>query len=262
MNGDIKALEKQNSSASFVAEMPIRGPASVIPLPMTPMEMLGKAVQSGASIEVLEKLMALQERWQANQSRMEFDEAVSQAKKEIPIIAKNATGHNQKRYANFAAIAKSVDPILGNYGLSYRFRTSQSEKGISVTCILSHKSGHSEETTLSGPADASGSKNAIQAIGSTLTYLQRYSLVQMLGLAAAEDDDGAAAGMGETISLEQRDRLVIMATDIGAKMDDFCNVLKVQSIDKLPARQFDSAVALLKLRGKTKAEPVKQEEAK
>ena len=81
---------------------------------------------------------------------------------------------------------------MAAHGLSYRFRTIQ-DGAIKVTCILSHKSGHSEENTLSGPADASGSKNAIQAIGSTLTYLQRYTLTQALGLAASDDDDGRSA---------------------------------------------------------------------
>ena len=250
--GDIKALEQQNFSGGV-------GPAAVVsytPSPMTPMDMLAKAVQSGAAIEVLEKLMALQERWQANQARMAFDEAVSQAKKAIPVITKNATGHNSKKYANFAAIAKAVDPILGEHGLSYRFRTSQSDKAISVTCILSHKAGHSEETTLAGPADSSGNKNAIQSIGSTLTYLQRYSLVQMLGLAAAEDDDGNAAGMGETINNDQFHTLSLLATEVGANMRAFEKLLKVENLRDLPARQFDSALALLK--SKRKSEP-KQE---
>jgi ERF superfamily len=155
----------------------------------TPMTMLDRAVASGASIEVLEKLMGLQERFEANQARKAFDAAIADAKSQIPPIIRNATGHNAKRYADFAAIAAVIDPIIGQHGLNYRFRTVQTDK-IAVTCILSHKAGHSEETTLCGPADATGNKNAIQAIGSTLTYLQRYSLVQALGLAAAHDDDG------------------------------------------------------------------------
>lgn len=251
----VKNLEQQNTT-SIGEVLNVRGPISPIPLPVTPMEMLAKAVQSGAGIEVLEKLMALQERWQSNQARMEFDNAVAEAKREIPVITKNATGHNKMRYANFAAIAKAVDPILGTHGLSYRFRTSQTDKAISVTCVLSHKAGHSEETTLSGPADASGSKNAIQAIGSTLTYLQRYSLVQMLGLAAAEDDDGNAAGMGETINDEQFRVLIDMCAEVHANEAAFCKLLKVESLERLPVRQFDSALALLK--SKRKAEP-KQE---
>src|SRR5690606_8392781 len=118
-----------------------------------------------------------------------FDAAIASAKAEIPAVAKNAKGHNNKAYANFAAYAAVVDPVLGKWGLSYRFRTEQTDR-ITVTCVLTHKDGHAEENSLSGPPDGSGSKNAIQAIGSTLTYLQRYTLVQALGLSAADDDDG------------------------------------------------------------------------
>jgi hypothetical protein len=160
--------------------------------PVTPMEMLNTALTRGADVTVLEKLMGLQERWEANQARKAFDAAIAAAKGEIGPIVRNATGHNEKRYADFAAIARTVDPVLTKHGLTYRFRTEQTDR-INVTCILSHKDGHSETTTLAGPPDGSGSKNAIQAIGSTLTYLQRYSLVQMLGLASSNDDDGRAA---------------------------------------------------------------------
>jgi len=159
---------------------------------INPMQMVQQALASGAGIEVLTKLMDLQERWEKTQARKDFDEAIAAAKAQIKPVARNKKGHNDKRYADFAAYAREVDPILADHGLSYRFRTDQDDR-IKVTCILSHKSGHSETNTLAGPADSSGSKNAIQAIGSTLTYLQRYTLTQALGLAASDDDDGRAA---------------------------------------------------------------------
>jgi hypothetical protein len=159
---------------------------------ITPMEMLNTALSRGADIGVLEKLMALQERWEASQARKAFDAAIAKAKGEIGPVLRNAKGHNDKRYADFAQIARTVDPVLASHGLTYRFRTEQTDR-IHVTCILSHRDGHSETTTLAGPPDGSGSKNAIQAIGSTLTYLQRYSLIQMLGLASSNDDDGKSA---------------------------------------------------------------------
>jgi hypothetical protein len=219
---------------------------------VTPMDMLNRAVSSGASLEMVEKLMTLQERWDASQARKQFDAAVSAAKAEIPAITRNATGHNSKRYADFAAIAKVVDPIIGKHGLSYRFRTTQNGT-IAVTCILSHKAGHSEETTLCGPADGSGNKNAIQAIGSTLTYLQRYSLVQMLGLAAAADDDGKAGG-GEAISLEQVEELVALADEVGADKEAFCRYFKVDGFAHITTKDFPRAVAALnKKRGQRNA---------
>lgn len=211
---------------------------------ITPLEMLDRALSSGADPDTLAKLMALQERWQANQARMAFDEAISNAKAEIKPVIRNAKGHNDKRYADFAAIASAVDPIITKFGLSYRFKTTQTDR-ISVTCVLSHKEGHFEETTLAGPPDTSGSKNAIQAIGSTLTYLQRYSLTQALGLAATNDDDGKAAGMGQTITEEQAIYLRELIEAVGADERRFCAHGKVERLEDIRADQFDAAVRLL-----------------
>ena len=216
-------------------------PANVTGNALTPMDMLNRAVSAGADIEVLEKLMALHERWEKNQARKDFDEAVAAAKAEIPPITKNREGHNSKRYADFAAIAKIVDPIIARHGLSYRFRTKQGER-IDVTCILSHRAGHSEETTLCGPPDTTGSKNAIQAIGSTLTYLQRYSLVQMLGLASSEDDDGRSAASTTTIDAQQAQNLRDYIRGAGASEAKFLKWAKVEKIEDIPADLYDSCV--------------------
>jgi hypothetical protein len=217
---------------------------------VTPMDMLNRAVETGAGLDMVEKLMSLQERWETGQARKAFDRAIAAAKAKITPIQRNAKGHNDKRYADFAAIAKVVDPILSEHGLSYRFRTAQSDR-ISVTCILSHEDGHSEETTLTGPADTSGSKNAIQAIGSTLTYLQRYSLVQMLGLAASNDDDGKAGGGGGAISEDQAAELIALADEVGADKRAFCEYFKIDGIAMMPAKDFERAkIALNKKRAK------------
>jgi hypothetical protein len=218
---------------------------------VTPMDMLNRAVSSGADIEMIEKLMSLQERWETGQARKAFDKAIAAAKAKITPIQRNAKGHNDKRYADFAAIAKVVDPILSEHGLSYRFRTAQSDR-ISVTCILSHEAGHSEETTLTGPADTSGSKNAIQAIGSTLTYLQRYSLVQMLGLAAAADDDGKAGGNVETVTQKQADDLTDLIEAHGKNRAQFLKWAKAERFEDIPATAYDACVKAIEYKAPAK----------
>lgn len=222
---------------------------------LTPMDLLNNAVANG-NLELAEKLMGLQERWEANQARKAFDEAVSAAKAKLKPVVRNRKGHNSKMYADFSAIAQAVDPILAEYGLSYRFRSSQGDK-ITVTCVLAHKGGHFEETSLSGPADTSGNKNAIQAIGSTLTYLQRYSLVQMLGIAASDDDDGAAGNddgaagnAGERISEDQTTELIDLCEAVSADRAKFCKYLKVESLADLPARRFEEAKQALEAKRK------------
>lgn len=170
---------------------------------VTPMDMLDRALAQGAGIDVLEKLMNLQERFEKNQARKAFDQAISDAKADIPPIIKNSeTDFTSKRtgertnyqYETLDGIAKVIDPILSKCGLSYRFRSQQHGDRLSVTCIVAHRDGYSEETTLSGPPDMSGSKNAYQAVGSAATYLQRYTLKLALGLSAARDDDAQSAG--------------------------------------------------------------------
>jgi hypothetical protein len=215
------------------------------PRALTPMDMVQHAVQTGAGLDVVSKLMDLHERWEANQARKDFDEAIASAKAEIKPVARNKTGHNSKKYADFAAYAREVDPVLALYGLSYRFRTEQDDR-IKVTCILSHKNGHSETNTLAGLADSSGSKNPIQAIGSTLTYLQRYTLTQALGLAASDDDDGQVGGAGEPITNEHLMELRDLIEATGADLARFCKHMRVNQLSDLADKRFGEAVAALK----------------
>jgi hypothetical protein len=212
--------------------------------PMTPMQMAYHLIQNGADLGAVKEMLAMSKELAADAARRAFEEAVAAAKAEIQPVTRNAKGHNDKRYADFAAYAKAVDPIISKHGLSYRFRTTQTEK-ISVTCILAHKAGHFEENTLSGPADSSGSKNAIQAIGSTLTYLQRYSLIQALGLAASNDDDGKAAGDGGPISPDQVKKMLTLIEESGAEIDLCCEKWGVGSVPELPASRFDEAYGAL-----------------
>lgn len=218
----------------------------------TPFQMLALAIDRGMAVETLDKLMAMHERVEATKARRAFDEAISLAKADIAPVAKNREGHNRARYADFSAIAKAVDPVLAKYGLSYRFRSDQADR-VRVTCILSHKDGHSEETTLEGPADTSGNKNAIQAIGSTLTYLQRYTLVQMLGIAASDDDDGKAAGAGDVISDEQAEILRELVTETNTDINQFLTYARAECIPDILASRFDHLRR--QLEGKRKKAP-------
>lgn len=223
------------------------------PTAMTPMDMLNRAVAQGANIEVLEKLMGLQERWEAGQARKAFDEAMAAAKAEIPVIAKNRTvdftsakGRTHYKHEDLAEIARTVTPILAKHGLSYRYRTSSApNEPVTVTCIVSHRGGHCEENTLSAGRDDSGNKNSIQAVGSTITYLQRMTLKAALGLAASDDDDGASAETAEVVSQQQLEALIELADEVGADKAAFCKYLKVPSLAAIPLKDFDRAIAAL-----------------
>lgn len=247
-----------SETGNNLAHMPaVRETARAITQPMTPMEMLSQAVSNGAGVEVLERLMSLQERWQAGQARRAFDEAIAVAKAEIPVIIKDRTvGFDSKKpgasstnykHESLGEIARTIDPILAKHGLSYRWRSAQGDGGIAVTCVLSHKDGHCEETMLKAGADNSGNKNSIQAIASTATYLSRYTLKLALGLAASEgDDDGRASAGGSTaITDVQADELIALADEAGAHKGRFCQHFGIDGIAQLSATKFKEAKALL-----------------
>ena len=220
---------------------------------VTPLTMIERAIEKGADVAMIEKLMELQERNDRNLGLRAFDAAIAAAKAEIPPIHKNrkvdfttAKGRTHYTHEDMAEVARTVDPILSRYGLSYRFRTSQDNRILTVTCILSHRDGYSEETTLNGAADESGNKNHIQAIGSAATYLQRDTLKLALGLAASDDDDGRTAEKVETISADQFFAMQGLIESTATDPVKFAQYLKVENLETLTLKQFDTAMAALR----------------
>lgn len=173
----------------------------------SPTAILATAIEKGMAPEALTKLMDLQERWERNKARKKFVEAITAFKLEAPaIIAKDSKasfetrggGRTQYSYANLATIIKEITSLLSKHDLSASWDTGNDGNRVKVSCHITHVAGHRETVTLTAPEDNSGSKNAIQAIGSTVTYLQRYTLMASLGLATADqDDDGHGAGKAE-----------------------------------------------------------------
>lgn len=184
----------------------ISGMEQMVPASPTPMKLIEMAVTSGADANQLAVLMDLQLRWQANEAKIAFEEAFAKFKANAPIIEKtkkvsfpNATGKTTEyRHAELDKITDTIGNSLRAYGIIHQWKTSDTNGRTTVTCILKGY-GHTEEgSTLSGPSDTSGGKNNIQAIGSTVTYLQRYTLLTTCGLAAQNiDDDGKTEGLPE-----------------------------------------------------------------
>lgn len=167
---------------------------------ITPQAMIQQAIQAGSGVEVMERLLALQERHDAFQARKAFDDAMADLRKTLPRISKsrevdfaNKTGgRTQYKFEDLAEITEALSDPMSDVGLSFRWYTENVQGGVKVTCRITHRDGHYEETSLVGPLDASGNKNPIQAIGSAVSYLQRYTLKAAVGIAASHDDDAQA----------------------------------------------------------------------
>lgn len=165
--------------------------------PVTPMQLIERASAQGASVEVMQQLFELKLRVEADEARKAFNAAMADFKANPPRINKNRHvkfGNTEYDHATLDNVVEKVTSALSKVGISHKWDTEQKDGKVIVTCVLTHSMGHSERTPLEAPADTSGSKNAIQAIGSAVTYLQRYTLLAATGLAVAgADNDGAGS---------------------------------------------------------------------
>ena len=193
----------------------------------TPATLLQMAISQNADLDRLEKLMELQQRWEENEARKAYTVAMADFQADGITILKNKDAHNSK-YATLAHTLETIGAAMRDHGFSHSWKTEQHDQFINVTCCVTHNMGHSECTSMYASADTSGSKNSIQAIGSTVSYLQRYTLYSILGLASKDqDNDGNSIGV---INSKQVAQLEDLAKSVSADVPKFLEYMKVASL--------------------------------
>lgn len=216
--------------------------------PITPMDMLQMAVSQKADLAYVKQLMDLHERWELNKAKVEFREAMAEFKRNPPDIVKKHVAEIKARESqkvvgsyNFADLNDYSEPIsagLAAVGITHRFRHPQLPDGrISVICILSKGIYSEEGEPLTSAPDTSGAKNAIQSIGSTLSYLERYTLCAATGMSAGMPDNDGNSGqppvgvpsdviaekcewMANAKDLEELKKLYMAAIALAEKVND------------------------------------------
>jgi len=154
-------------------------------------------IENGAEIDVvmIEKMMELSERNQDRENKAAFHAAMSAFKIDPPKIVKDK--HNSQynsEYSSLGNVTATISSALSEHGLSATWKPDQKDGMIYVTCLLTHKFGHSEKATLFAPPDDSGKKNPIQQIKSTISYLEQVTLLAAVGLSTDDmGDDGNGA---------------------------------------------------------------------
>lgn len=209
-------------------------------------------------IDKMEGLLEMQERVHARNAKAAYYSALADMQPNLPAIIerggiKDRTGNIQSTYALWEDINDVIKPILSASGFALSFKCRRTDNEIIVTGILSHREGHSEETELSLPSDTSGSKNAVQAVGSSTQYGKRYTASALLNLTTVgADDDGHDGGNAELVSIEQLDELLRRASEVGADLEKFCKHMKVVGLAQLPASKYETAMKALDAKARTK----------
>lgn len=146
------------------------------------------------NIDTFERLVAMQERAADKSARAEYAADLAEMQDKLPAVAERGNAAGRYTYALWEDINTAIKPVLKQYGFALSFRTDFAE-GVCVTGVLSHKSGHKIETTIKLPADASGNKNAVQAVASSVSYGKRYTAGALLNLTSHGEDDDAFASV-------------------------------------------------------------------
>ena len=237
----VEVLKKLDVTKPAPAEVPVA----------TYDRVLDMAINQGAPLEQLEKWMELKERHEKAEAKKAYHKAMAAFKADPPEIYKDKrVGFHAKgskteySHASLHNVSSLINKALSKQGLSAAYNTMQGESGIQVVCTITHELGHSESTSLTAGADNTGNKNSIQAIGSTISYLERYTILALTGLATKDmDDDGVASEAVEYIAGKD---LVDLKKKYGEGDDDkFFQFAEATSWNDIPKRNENKLHSML-----------------
>jgi hypothetical protein len=171
---------------------------------MSPIVFAGlEILRANPSPDTLRELLAVQREYERDEARKAFAVAMVALKHDLPSVIEhdavvdftnNAGRQIRYTHPSLAAVLEAVTPALTQHGFSLAWEPSTPKPGeVEVTCRLTHQGGHVREATLRAPPDKSGAKSDPQAIASTITLLERYTVCAVLGIAsrAMKEPEGA-----------------------------------------------------------------------
>lgn len=233
------------------------------PVQMSPIEQMQQMKSMGVNVADMKGMLELQREYEKGEALKAFNVALAAFKAEdIKVYKRGKVGYENSdgtktgySHAKLEDIVEITVPFLSIHGFSHRWRTEQSDKGMTrVTFILTHSLGHSEETTLQAGIDQSGGKNNIQALGSTVSYLERYTFLAGTGIAVKDMDNDAKGAdvVLDVISETQLADMRALIEEVGSNDSDFAAHCRLESLDKMPLSRYKSAIEALKAKGNIK----------
>ena len=211
--------------------------------------------QGPDGVEALERLVALQERTDDRNAQRALTLALGAFQAACPHIRQSKTakiatksGSNYNfTYAPLDEITRTIQPHLRAQELSFSFDSKTDGKEMHVVCRVSHSHGAYVESRFTCSTESESKRSAAQDAGAALTYAKRQALVAALGLTTTTADiDAIDAGDVTPIDTDQLVELRNLLQTKDVDIDRFLALLAVESLDKIPAVQFKSAMTLLR----------------
>lgn len=155
----------------------------------------------------------------------ELATALAKAQAKLKSAKKDSQSHGYK-YSDLATVIEEAQRVLPEFGLSYSQLPGVSGEGVaSVTTILMHSSGQFIGSEASIKIPQMRGINETQMHGAALSYLRRYSLQAVLGM-ASEDNDAASDQVEKSASFSKQ--VSFKAANIPVKTEE--EVKSAQSV--------------------------------
>lgn len=172
---------------------------------LNPQDLLSQAIKQNVGIEVLEKLLDMRDRIQAEEAKRAYMSAMSAFQAECPIIKKSKSvkekaekgGKERYKYATIDCIVKAVQPLLKKHELSYNIKTLMEENAVTTIVTACHVLGHREETSFSAPIDKTAYMSEPQKWASAATFTKRNAFCNAFGILTGDDDNDGDTGDAE-----------------------------------------------------------------
>lgn len=156
-----------------------------------------KAIAQGATVETLEKLLAMRKELKAEHAKEAFIAAMSKFQAECPVIKKDKEvldkyGKHRYNFAPMDSIVSQIKEPLGRNGLSYTVDTTNKDGLLTAVCKITHILGHSEISSFEVPIDKDSYMSAPQKYAAASTFAKRYAFQNALGILTGDQDTDAA----------------------------------------------------------------------
>lgn len=161
-----------------------------------PESILRFAVEKGADVGVIERLMSVRRELRQEQAKEAFDSALAAFQAACPVIIKTKavgerSGGVRYHYATLDSIVSQVKELLQQNGFSFSLDTKVESGWVEAICKVTHREGHSQLSNFKVPIDPKAFMNEQQKFASALTFAKRYAFVNAFGiLTCDEDTDG------------------------------------------------------------------------
>lgn len=204
-----------------------QAPTETAPKEQTMLAVIERAATNpDVDIAKMQQLLDMQERIMAKQAEIDFNQAMARLQPRLPTItrrhsAKGKEGKAMWDYARYEDIDREVRPFYTAEGFSISYNSAKDGSDVVYYGTLAHQGGHSKTASMILPADATGSKNSIQAIGSTVSYARRYLISMLLNIVLAEEDDDGVKGGSRMITAPQIKEIDDLIDEIGLDRDRF-----------------------------------------